>query len=548
VNRRTFMQQTGAAALGTLVLSPSPVVLTARRTARDTSAGELVFQPVFTQAGAGPHMSETVYASDPAWDAFRSNVAVSKAGVAISDAGGIARFGINVRWNVEGFGYLFLTADNGGDFYELPARGTHRILNLNHELARSRISRNGRRLARHAADGWKPSRDIEAFSNLSREYLEDATRAPDDERKGALAQKALQYALWAGEWIELERARWDIERAGPRPGFRFGCDARAYYQMDADLFLERFREMFNFATVNHYLIGTHQDFEPARGEKRFGLRDVLVNDLRRLDIIVEGRPLVWFHRWVTPDWLKAKSYPELLKYVEQHVRDVMRHYGDRIQVWEVANEMHDWANELRLTPEQMVEVTRLACEVARDTNPKVVRLINNCCPYGEYVHQRKWTDLDATYPQRTPWQFMRDLQASGAPFDVSGIQMYFPSRDLSDSILLIERFAEFGRPVHVTEVGASSGPSERSVKLDALKLPTGPYAWHRPWDEELQADWTEGLYTLAYSKPYIEAASWYDFVDPHGFIANGGLLRSTSGDPKPAWERLKSLQARWSRG
>ena len=542
------MQQTGAAALGTLVLSRSPVVLTARRTARDTSAGELVFQPVLTQAGAGPHMSETVYASDTAWDAFRSNVAVSKAGVAISDAGGTARFGINVRWNVEGFGYLFLTADNGGDFYELPARGTHRILNLNHELALSRISRNGRRLVRHAADGWKPSRDIEAFSNLSREYLEDATRAPDDQRKGALAQKALQYALWAGEWIELERARWDIERAGPRPGFRFGCDARAYYQMDADLFLERFREMFNFATVNHYLIGTHQDFEPARGEKRFGLRDVLVNDLRRLDIIVEGRPLVWFHRWVTPDWLKAKSYPELLKYVEQHVRDVMRHYGDRIQVWEVANEMHDWANELRLTPEQMVEVTRLACEVARDTNPKVVRLINNCCPYGEYVHQRKWTDLDATYPQRTPWQFMRDLQASGAPFDVSGIQMYFPSRDLSDSILLIERFAGFGRPVHVTEVGASSGPSERSVKLDALKLPTGPYAWHRPWDEELQADWTEGLYTLAYSKPYIEAASWYDFVDPHGFIANGGLLRSTSGDPKPAWERLKSLQARWSQG
>jgi len=76
-------------------------------------------------------------------------------------------------------------------------------------------------------------------------------------------------------------------------------------------------------------------------------------------------------------------------------------------------------------------------------------------------------------------------------------------------------------------------------------LPTEPYIWHRPWDQELQADWLEGLYTLAYSKPWIEAVNWYDFVDPFSFIKNGGLLESPQGEKKAAFERLMKLQDRW---
>ena len=503
---------------------------------------------MLVQAGRGPHVGRLAYATDPQGDAFHSNIAIGDSGIAISDVKDKRRFGVSVRWNVEGFGYLFLTADNAGEGYELPPSGERRF-NLNYELARSRAARNARRIAALSRDAWVPSRDVRAYVALADEYLADAERAhADDTRRGELAQKALLYALRASEGIELERAEFDIRRGVDRESFFLGCDARAYFQIDADTFLERFSELFNFATVNHYLIGTHQDFEPARGEKRFDLRDALVNQLRRLGITVEGRPLIWFHRWVTPDWLKGKTYPELLKYVEQHVRAVVRHYDERIHVWEVANEMHDWANELRLTPDQLIEVTKLACEVARDTNPRVLRLINNCCVFGEYVHQRKWTELDAVYLQRTPHQFMRELIAAGAPFDITGVQMYFPTRDLAESILLIDRFGELGRPVHVTETGATSGPSPNSVKLDTLPLPTEPYAWHRHWDEELQAEWAEALYTLAYSRPYMKAISWYDFVDTHAYIRNGGVIRSNAGDRKPIFDRLARLQARWKVG
>ena len=512
-----------------------------------TVAGELDFRPYFVQAGHGPHLLDWAYASDERWDAFRSNITSSRDGVSISDAGGRTKFGINVRWNVEGFGYLYITADNGGEYYTLPAAGTARTVNLNYELARSRVVRNGKRIAAHRSSGWKPSREVEMFVGLSEELLNDARKAAQDGQKcGELSQLSLYHALWAGEKIELEKAQHDIRKRGFRPEFFLGCDARGYFQMDVELFLSEFVPLFNYATITHYLIsGVFEDFEQEEGKTQYDLRDALLRQLRKNNITVEGRPLWWSYRTTTPDWLRRKSYDQVRSYLEKHVREVVSHYGDGMYAWEVVNEFHDWANECQLTPEQTIEVTRLACDVARDTNPKVRRLINNCAPFAEYVQLGKWTELEAKYPQRTPYQFLRQLVDAGVDFTIAGIQMYFPYRDLADTIILIEKFSDLGKPIQLTEVGASSGPSEESIKSGKLGITQEPYAWHRPWDEELQADWMEGLYTLAYSKPFVEAVNWYDFVDPFSWIPNGGFLRTPKGERRAVVDRFVRMRDTW---
>jgi GH35 family endo-1,4-beta-xylanase len=509
--------------------------------------GELIFRPYFVQKGRGPHLLDWAYASDTNRDAFLSNITAANDGVRISETGGVEKFGIDVRWNVEEFGYIFITADNGGDFYELPLPGKDQELNLNYELAKSRVTRNRGRVAGFTSSGWEPSREAVTLIHLSEELLEDAAQVMNDGMKcGLYAQKALGYAMHASEMIELEKAEFDIKRIGYRPDFFIGCDARGYFQMDVEIFLERFTRLFNYATITHYLIsGVFEDFEPVEGKKQFALRTALLKELRKRNITVEGRPLFWFYRTTTPDWLRNKSYSELLKYVESHTREVVGHYGDEMYAWEVVNEKHDWANELQLTPEQIVEVTKLACDVSRDTNPNVHRLINNCCPFAEYVQLKKWGDLDAKYPQRTPVQFLHDLADAGVDFTITGQQMYFPYRDLSDTFLLIERLEQFGRPVQLTEVGASSGPSVDSIQSGQLGLPTEPFIWRRHWDEDLQADWMEGVYTFAYSKPWIEAVNWYDFVDPHSWIKGGGLLRTPKGETKVIYDRMLMLQEKW---
>lgn len=553
LRRRAFLKQSAAAGLGSLLDSPdapaAPLLLASPKTSPQTAAGELVFRPTLVQSGRGPHLHNFAYASDVNWDPFLSNIAVTDDGVRISDTAGRQKFGINVRWNVEGYGYLYVTADNGGEGYELPAAGKTATLNLNYELARSRVARNRKRASLFTREGLKASRESQAFLNLAEEYLADAEKSsPGGERHGELAQRALYYALWASEKIELEKARADIARGVAHPYFFIGCDVRSFFHMDVELFLSLFTELFNYATITHYLIsGALGDFEAEEGKKSFEVRTLVCQELRRRGIVVEGRPLFWPYKTTTPDWLRKKSYDHLLKYVERHAREVVKHYGEEMYAWEVVNELHDWANECQLNPDQLVEVTRLACDASKAANPKVRRLINNCCLFGDYVQKRKWTDLDAKYPQRTPYQFVKQLADAGVDFDITGVQMYFPERDLSDTMILIERFRDFGRPVQLTEVGASSGPTDLSILQGRLTLPTAPYSWHRPWDEELQADWAEGLYTLAYSKPYIEAVNWYDFVDPHFFIPTGGLLRSVRGEKKASFDRLKKLTAPWKK-
>jgi endo-1,4-beta-xylanase len=551
ITRRKFLKASAFAGLGVPLLGgarfPSPEVLTLSRSKRTTAQGEVVFRPQFVQRGRGPHLLDWAYASDEQGDAFHSNINASQDGVSISDTEGKKRFAINVRWNVEGFGYIFITADNGGEYYELPLAGKQRSLNLNLELARSRVAVNRRRRARHTRDGWRPSREADGLLSLAEGCLEDAIRTVDDQKRGNLAQKALLHAMWGAETLELEKAEENILRRGKRNDFFLGCDTRSIFDMHEDLFLERFNALFNYATITYVWKsnGAMEDFEPVEGKKQFEMRDFMFRKLRSRNITVEGRPLFWFHTWVTPEWIKRKSFDQLMLYVEKTTREVVGHYGDGMYAWEIVNELHDWANECRLTPEQTVELTRLACDVARGTAPHVQRMVNNCCPFAEYVQLKKWSGEPAEYRQRTPLQFTKDLVDAGVDFTLVGQQMYFPYRDLQDIVILLERYEDLGKPVQLSEIGAPGGPTERSVKLGKSMFPSEPYVWHRQWDESVQADWLEGVYTIAYSKPFIEAANWFDFVDPFCFIENGGLLRSSEGETKSAYDRLATLEKRW---
>lgn len=542
-SRRTFIKQT--AALAATAAFGAPTLLTTPRTRRPTAQGTLVFQPHYVQRGQGPHLN-WAYASDTKWDAFHSDISAEQNDrVVISDTEGQEKFGINTRWNVEGFGYIFITADNGGEFYELPASGKTATLNLNYELAKSRVVRNRERIRKHA---MSPSRELQGFLDLSEGYYEDAGKAGSEELRAEQAQKALLYAMWASEKLELEKARYEIARRGARDDFFIGCDARSFYQMDPDIFMDRFTDVFDYATITYYTItGTDgmPDFEPVQNDRRFDTRDVLFERLKKHDITVEGRPIFWPYPSVTPDWMREMSYDQVLKYVERHTREVVGHYGDRMYAWEIVNEFHDWANEVNITPDQAVVITKLACDVAKDTAPNVHRLINNCCPYAEYVQLGMHQDRPAKHPQRTPWEFMKDLVDAGVDFTISGQQMYFPHRDLQDIIILVERFEQFGRPVQLTEVGASAGPSDASVKNGSLGFRDEPYVWRRQWDQELQADWMEGLYTLSYSKPWVEAVNWYDMLDGQAWIRNGGMLADAEGTTKAVYHRLQKLEKEW---
>lgn len=488
-----------------------------------------------------------VYLADENDDPFYSDVTVNSDGINIPDNLGSKKFSVNTRWFIEGFGFIYLSADNGGEFYT--HKDFSKSLNLNYEFAKSRITRNSNVKKRYQKSGIIFSAEVNYLSDLSENLFEDATKNINNGNKcGEISNNCLMYALWAGEKIELEFAKFNILKYKRKEQVHFGCETRQYIWAKSEDMTKRFVELFNFATITHYVWDTwYEVFEPREGVYNWGIKDNIVNWLSDNNIQIEGRPLFWFHPVVTPDWLKDKNYSQVKDYVKKHTQDLVSHYGDKISSWEVINEHHDWANVHNHTEDQITEIARLALNTTKETNPNVKRLINNCCPWAEYAARGRFARQkeQAGRPLRSPRKFIEDLVEAGVEFDILGVQIYFPYRDLSDIVRKLESFEKFNKPIYITEIGASAGYDEQSIKLDQADIEDAPYDWHRRWDEELQADWLEEVFTLYYSRQNIKAINWYDFSDFRPFIRNGGLVREDA-TPKRSYYRLQELLKSWN--
>jgi hypothetical protein len=404
IDRRTFMR-TGALAAAGLAVAPSvlasPDILTSRRTRLRTQQGTLAFRPHFVQRGVGPHIN-WAYASDANWDAFRSDIeASSEGGVVISDAAGQERFGINTRWNVEGFGYIFLTADNGGDLYQLPPAGrAHSI----------RWTRTG---------SWSSS--------------PSSSTTPPSPTTSSGARRP---------------CRTSSRRWGP--------------------------------PVRHARRAVRA--APSSGGHGPGAAPVL-------------HPTT-----VTPDWLRGSPTrpPPLRRAAHPRGRRALRRRDVRVGDRERAARLGQRGGALP-GPDHRAHEARLRRGAGHrpERPPPHQQLlpVRRVRPAPEVGRARR------EVPPAHPLAVHARPHDAGVDFTITGQQMYFPYRDLQDTIMLVERMAEFGRPVQLTEVGATSGPSRRRSVDGSVDFPTEPYVWRRPWDEEAPGRLDGGIYTLPTRSP-----------------------------------------------
>jgi GH35 family endo-1,4-beta-xylanase len=540
LNRRSFLRAGATAAAvagaGPLLAHVSPLIA---GTSRD-----LLFRPFPVQGAPDP---DFVYAADEAEEPFRSPIRFTQEGIVVPEEFGERRFSVHTRWYVRDFGYVWLGADNAGELYTRSALATGKTLNLNLEFARSRVARNRAVRMRYERDGTVFSPEVTGLAEASEELLATALKQDNaGEQTARFADRALTHAMWAGEKLELERAKDVIARRKRADTVWFGCETRQFVWAKSEDTIARFIELFTFATITHYVWDTwYELFEPQEGYYNWGIKDNIVNRLSRHGITFQGRPIYWPHPSVTPDWLLSKDFDGVKRYLVNHARELVSHYGDRMLQWEVVNEMHDWANVHYFSPDQITDLVRLACDTTRATNPRVVKIINNCCPFAEYVARGRQSRADARRPLRSPRKFIQDLTEARVDFDVLGIQIYFPQRDLSDIVRLLERLEVFNKPIYITELGASSNLLAPTDTGSVTGNPREPFAWHRHWDEELQADWVEQVYTIYFSRPSIRAINWYDFADFRPFIVNGGLVREDA-TPKQSYHRLKQLLNSWN--
>lgn len=451
------------------------------------------------------------------------------------------KFDLTMVMRVRDFGEVYLHADNAGAHYSA-AQVRGRELLLNYEFARSRSALVRRYVKAAQTEGVNFSTETMRRIERGEAALAKATAARETSARAGHANDSLAETMWAGEMAAVERARHRINRQGPRPGFLFGAFASGYARSEE--YARRFNALLNYATVPFYRTA----IERVEGSPDYRNAESIVEKMAGTGMAPKGHPLLWVCRYGIPEFMAKRPWEEIKRSCRDYVLRSVGRFRSRIHAWDVINEAHDWANELRLEHDQLLELTRLAAESARLADPTAFRVINCCLPWGEYVAygQTPFGD-EFKRPARTPLEYYRAVEDARIPYDAVGIQVYCPGRDMLEIERQLERFFIFGKPVHITELGI---PTSSEGITGGGPLPY-EHVWHGDtWNERIQADWIEQFYTICYSKPEIQAITWWVFSDSRSSRADPldrtGLLRSDA-QPKESYQRLMDLLASWRR-
>jgi GH35 family endo-1,4-beta-xylanase len=453
-------------------------------------------------------------------------------------------FRIALPLTVPGFGQVFVYADNRGHGYTAQSFPDEPLL-LNYEFAADRLATVRSLLERCRRSGFALSAAACERADKAEALLGKAESLVQDRSAYAQAlMSSLCESLWAGEMIVIERADQMIARNGSRPGFLFGSNAFGYPQ-HGQKYAGQFEAVFNFATLPFY----RGHVERVKGQPDYSQPEKILEWLDRTKITSKGHPLIFLVPNATPDWMQNQSFPETKKLCLQYVNETILKFRNRIHVWDVINEAHVQPDNYPapnrpfmqgFTKEENVDLTVSALRAAREADPACFRVVNSTGTWCDYYMGRK--------PQ--PWQqsvydYLQMLKDAEGEYEAVGLQYYHSGRDMLEFERNLESFQGFGRPIHITELGiASSSETTKDNEWWGGGIGGAKMVWRgERFTEENQAEWVEALYKIAFSKSYVNAITWWDFMDP-GFLPNGGYLR-TDLTPKPSYERLLALQTKW---
>ncbi|GAA2752459.1 endo-1,4-beta-xylanase [Amnibacterium kyonggiense] len=287
-----------------------------------------------------------------------------------------------------------------------------------------------------------------------------------------------------------------------------------------------FLGLFNQVTLPFYW----GRYEPERG----------VTDEERLrrtaqwfvdrGVTVKGHPLLW--HTVTPAWQAALPLDEVERLQRERSRSLPAAFAGLIDVWDAINEaviMPVFANGAnRITDlaarKGRLETVRLAFEEARAGDPAATLLINDF-------------DLSPAYER-----LIEEVLDAGIAVDAIGLQthMHQGYRGEAATTAVLDRFARFGLPLHMTETSLVSGhlmPPEIE-DLNDYRVPDWPTTAE---GEARQADELVRHYRTLVAHRAVEVVNYWGITDAGAWLgAPIGLLRE-DGSRKPGYDALEAL-------
>ena len=441
--------------------------------------------------------------------------------------------GLALLWPVKDFGRVLLETTR------LPEREAP--YNLHVELARARLMRLFQKREDWGLFGYPGTDKLVAQVDEARKLFVGSLQELDrPERAANLADRSLEKLIWVSEQLTMFHAQVFLERRRSTNSLTrhsFGCQVNLG-SLD-ESYGKRLLDGFDLISLPL----CWKQLEPKEQELNWRLMDHWVEWVFRQRRLLRCGPLASFDLQHVPDWLYIweHDYETIRDLLYEHVQRVVKRYAHRVHFWDAISGIHA-NNGFHMNFEQLMELTRQAAMQTKQLAPNARVIIDLVAPWGEYyaVDQR-------TIP---PLLYADMAVQSGIHFDAFGLQVYFGVnsegmyvRDLMQISAMIDRFGNFGKPLHITAVQVPSQVAPGPRGGDGEKWdPTRGGMWHAPWDEVVQADWVESFYAVALSKPFVESVCWRDLSDgPNTYLPHGGLLNADLS-PKAGYEKLLALR------
>jgi endo-1,4-beta-xylanase len=193
--------------------------------------------------------------------------------------------------------------------------------------------------------------------------------------------------------------------------------------------------------------------EPSRGTFTFTNGDRILNQGLSNGSKVRGHALLWHAQ--QPSWAQGLSGSTLRTAAINHITQVATHYKGKIYAWDVVNEAFADGgsgarrdSNLQRTGNDWIEAAFRAARAA-DPNAKLC--------YNDY-------NTDGVNAKSTAvLNMVKDFKARGVPIDCVGFQSHLGTGIPSDYQANLQRFADAGVDVQITELDVAQGGNQASI-------------------------------------------------------------------------------------
>jgi hypothetical protein len=256
--------------------------------------------------------------------------------------------------------------------------------------------------------------------------------------------------------------------------------------------------------------------------------------VRSGSVAVVGGPVLDFSPKAVPAWMRVweNDYQSVREFAYEHAKRVVTRYRRTISRWNVISGVNLNLG-FSFTPDQMIELTRLAVLLVRKLHPAAKVVVEIAQPFGEHASGK---------PQSVaPLLYTELLLESGIAIDALGLRVQFgdsgpghSARDLMQLSDMLDTYAQFEKPIDVTAIGAPSG-------LETPDCESG--RWREPWSPDHQTRWMTDALSVALGKPYVRSVAWHALFDSPGADMPLGALVGAEGRAKPALRRMAEIRA-----